>query len=77
MNVPLLSNNTDAKSIGELKIILFMRLFAIVFEAQPALEKSNYHEHKPVILFSKFWMLYLVEINDRLARVYAIGDEQN
>ena len=31
-----------------------MRLFAIVFEAQPALLKSTYHEHKPVILFTKF-----------------------
>ena len=37
MNVPLLSNRTDAKSIGELKIIFFMRLFTIMFEAQPAL----------------------------------------
>ena len=37
MNVPLLSNRTDAKSIGELKIIFFMWLFAIMFEAQLAL----------------------------------------
>ena len=60
MNVPLLSNRTDAKSIGELKIIFFMWLFAIMFEGQPALEKSTYHKHKQVILFTKIWMSYLV-----------------